>query len=195
MMSGRVDIRKVQARLALLLGILFALGLVLTIVQARTASAESADGAVSASGKSNARIILTLGTSSVNLTGSDPDCASVEGTSAYAGSEGNEGCAYAWSFSVRVLSNRAWTGTIYGQDNGAPTSDVTIADGSFRASTSAISTYSDCNGAQELEDAASPWTWESNGSRGNTFTTHYQCAILDWDDGDGTIDATIQYSV
>ena len=195
MMSRGVDIQKVQARLALALGILFTAGLVLTIVLASTASAESAGGSVSASGKSNAKIILTLGTSAVDLTGVDPNCVAVSGVSSYAGATGNEGCAYGWSLSVRVLSNRPWTGTLYGDDNNSPTSEVTVDDGSFHASTGSIASYSDCSSAQAVPEVNSPWTWESSGSRGNTFATHYQCAVVDWDDADGTIDTTIQYSV
>ena len=125
MMSRGVDIQKVQARLALALGILFTAGLVLTIVLASTASAESAGGSVSAVGKSNAKIIFALGASAVDMTGVDPNCAGVSGLSPYAGATGNEGCAYAWSVSVQVLSNRPWTGTLYGDDNNSPTSEVT----------------------------------------------------------------------
>ena len=141
------------------------------------------------------RIIFALGTSAVDLTGVDPNCAAVSGVSPYAGATGNEGCAYAWSVSVQVLSNRPWTGTLYGDDNNSPTSDVTVDDGSFHASTGSIASYSDCDSAQAVPEVNSPWTWESSGARGNTGATHYQCAVVDWDDADGTIDSTMQYSV
>ena len=93
-------------------------------------------------------------------------CAAVSGITAYAGSSGNEGCVYRWTVSVQVESNRAWTGTLSGTDNSNPTSEVTVGDSSFYASTKSIDSYSDCTGATVVPDSKNPWTWESNGEEG-----------------------------
>lgn len=194
-MGTSILIKGKQLRAIVLAGALLALAMGLSFSQPGLVWGEDSSGSVSASGKSNAKIILTLGTSSVSLSGVDPDCAAVSGITAYAGSSGNEGCVYRWTVSVQVESNRAWTGTLSGTDNSNPTSEVTVGDSSFYASTKSIDSYSDCTGATVVPDSKNPWTWESNGKKGNNSFTHYQCVIVDWDDDDGSIDSTFSYSV
>ena len=178
--------------------ILFGFGIALTIVLARPAAAGGDGGNVTLSGKSNAKIVLTLGTSDVALTGVDPACAPVSGVTGYSGSQASDGCAYSWPISVQVHSNRAWTGSIYGQDDDSATSDINFDGGAFRASTSDVASYADCGGAQivpEGSEADDGWKFESAGKKGNTKTVHYHCVLVDWDDDDGTIDSTLSYSV
>ena len=194
-------LRSKHTRGAALLGALLELALGLSFALAGpvwAGSGEGSGGSYVVSGKADPEIILTLGTSSVNLSGVDPACASVAGTSAYAGSTGNEGCAYVWTVSVQVQSNKAWKGTLAGVDNGLPTSQVTVANGNYHASTSALSSYASCTGATTVPGAADPndeWTWENSRKKGNIIGTHYHCVMVDWDDDDGTIDSTISYSV
>ena len=198
-MSRVTVINKMHLPSYALLGTLLALALVLSVALAGSVSAaeESDDGSYSVSGTSNPQIILTLGTSSVDLTGVDPTCASVGGTSAYAGSTGNEGCAYLWTISVQVQSNRAWIGTLTGEDNGQTTSDLRVENDSYYASTSSIGSYSDCIGATTVPESGqeSAWMWEASGAQGNISGTHSHCVLVDWDDDDGTISATMSYSV
>ena len=196
-MSRVTVINKMHVPAYGLLGIVLALALVLTVALAGSVSAEGDDGSYSVSGTSNPQIILTLGTSSVDLTGVDPTCASVGGTTANAGSTGNEGCAYAWTISVQVQSNRAWTGTLTGDDNGQTTSDLRVENDSYYASTSSIGSYSDCIGAMTVPESGqeSAWMWEASGAQGNISGTHSHCVLVDWDDDDGTISATMSYSV
>ena len=108
------------------LGVLLAVAAALTFAVVGPASADEhkkkSDGDVAAIGKAEPKIILTLGTSAVDLSGVDPDYAKVSGTSAYDGASRNEGCAYVWTVSVQVESNRAWKGSLKGTDNGVPTS-------------------------------------------------------------------------
>ena len=194
-MSTNTFVRGKQLRAIALLGALLALALGLSFSQSGLVWAEDSSGSVTVSGNTTAKIILTLGTTSVNLSGVDPDCAAVSGIKAYAGSSGNEGCAYRWTVSVQVESNRAWTGTLSGADDGNPTSEITVGDGSFYASTKEIDDYSDCTGATVVPDSESAWTWESNGKKGNSNSTHYHCVVVDWDDDDGSINSTFSYSV
>lgn len=194
-MSTNILVRGRQLRAIALVGALLALALGLSFSQSGLVWAEDSSGSYTASGKASAKIILTLGTISVSLSGVDPDCAAVSGITAYLGSSGNEGCAYRWTVSVQVESNRAWTGTLSGADNGNPTSEITVDEGSFYASTKSIDSYSDCTGATVVPDSKNAWTWESNGKKGNNSSTHYHCVVVDWDDDDGSINSTFSYSV
>ena len=145
-------------------------------------------------------ITLTLSDLSMALGTPDPDCegnpdATVVGEfTVYNGTAGNEGCAYAWSpVTVTVESNMPWTGTVTGSD-GSPTSGVTVATGSFRYDTAGAATsYLECDSDTALTTTATDF--ESAGTQGNNqvYTQHH-CVILDWDDGDGTIDSTITYT-
>ncbi len=181
--------------------ILIALALILGAVAALTGVATAQEsGGVAASGSANAKITITLGDTSLALGTPDPACegnpdSTVVGEfTLYNGATGNEGCGYVWSsLSVRVKSNKAWTGDIDGAD-GTPTSGITVVNGSFRYDTAAAQTsYSNCSADTTLTTTTAQW--EASGTLGNTLYTFYHCVILDWDDADGSIDSTITYTV
>ena len=145
-------------------------------------------------------ITLTLTDPTLALGSPDPNCqGNPSGTTVgeftvYVGSTGNQGCAYAWDgITVTVKSNAAWSGTIVGADQ-APTSDITVANGSFRYdSAGAPASYSDCSGDTQLPTTPAPF--EPAGPTGINVYNFWHCVRLDWDDGDGTIDSTITYTV
>ena len=157
-------------------------------------------GGVAASGTLNAKLTLTLGDTSMALGTPDPDCegntdgATVGEFTVYNGATGNQGCSYLWNgISVRVKSNKAWTGTIDGSD-GSPTSAIKVVNSSFHYDSAAASTnYSTCADATAM--ATTSATWEPSGTVWNNLYTFYHCVIIDWDDTDGTIDSTITYTV
>ena len=74
-MGTSILIKGKQLRAIVLAGALLALAMGLSFSQPGLVWGEDSSGSVSASGKSNAKIILTLGTSSVSLSGVDPNCA------------------------------------------------------------------------------------------------------------------------
>ena len=149
-------------------------------------------GGVAASGTLNAKITVTLGDTTMALGTPDPDCegnpdATVLGEfTVYNGTTGNQGCSYIWnSLTVRVKSNKPWTGDIDGAD-GSPTSGVTVPNGNYHYDTA-------CSADTAL--ATTTAQWEPSGTVGNNLYTFYHCLLLDWDDADGTIDSTITYTV
>ncbi len=145
-------------------------------------------------------ITLTLTDPTLALGSPDPNCqGNPSGTpvgefTVYVGSTGNQGCGYAWDgITVTVKSNAAWSGTIVGADQ-VPTSDITVANGSFRYdSVSAPASYSDCSADTQLPTTPAPF--EPGGPTGINVYNFWHCVRLDWDDGDGTIDSTITYTV
>ena len=95
---------------------------------------------------------------------------------------------------MTVQSNKPWTGTIDGSD-GTPTSDVTVALGSFRYDTNTTPTsYTECG--TDTAVPSTPTLWEGAGLIGaNQLYTHSHCVLVDWDDADGTIGSTITRTV
>ena len=152
-------------------------------------------GGVAASGTASAKITISLSDTTMALGTPDPTCeglgdgATTGEFTVYNGTTGNEGCAYAWDIlQVRVKSNKAWTGTINGAD-GAPTSGVTVVNGSFRYdSSAAASTYTQCTLDTTL--ATTTASFEPSGLAGNNLYNFHHCVTVDWDDADGTIDST-----
>ncbi len=145
-------------------------------------------------------LTITLSDTTLTLGTPDPGCqGNTDGTTigeftVYNGTLGGEGCAYVWDdLTVTVKSNAPWSGTIVGADN-SPTSEITVALGSFRYDTAAApASYSDCAADTALPTSPSPF--EPSGVAGVNAYTHRYCARVDWDDSDGSINSTFTYSV
>ena len=144
-------------------------------------------------------ITLSLSDPTLALGTPDPGCeGNFDGTvvgefTVYNGNAGNQGCAYVWAdLTVTVKSNAPWTGTIAGDDV-SPTSDINIAQDSFRYdSAAAPASYVDC--AVDAAVGTTTTQFEPSGTSGINPYTFSHCAIIDWDDSDGSIDSTITYS-
>jgi hypothetical protein len=173
--------------------------LLATVAAIFAVSPASADtGTIAVSATNNAKLTMTIGTSSANFGASlDPTGAGASGqASATAPStSGDQGVYYVWSPSaplVTVKSNKTWNGSMQATENTGSAASLSLASGALRFGTTLPHTYDDARNGSAFSSTAT--SWQANHIKGvSSFSYNYYLRV-DWSDDPGTFNSTVTYT-